>query len=124
MAGLPRSARLRASSDFAPFRHAVGRWQGRYFALRWIGLGHAGARVGLAVSRKVSKRAVVRNRIKRTIRESFRSRRDALPALDILVIARTAAAVAAAVDLRDDLANGWHQLEALKQSAAPGTIGG
>jgi ribonuclease P protein component len=49
------------------------------------------ARLGLAVSRKVSRRAVERNRIKRLVREAFRRRHD-LPALDIVVMARPGAA--------------------------------
>ena len=53
-----------------------------------------GARLGLAVSRKVSKSAVGRNRIKRVAREYFRRRREHLPAVDIVVMARPAAAQA------------------------------
>ncbi|MGF1526043.1 MAG: ribonuclease P protein component [Candidatus Competibacterales bacterium] len=48
-------------------------------------------RLGLAVSRKVSKLAVVRNRIKRVVRESFRQHHVHLPALDIVVVARSTA---------------------------------
>jgi ribonuclease P protein component len=50
------------------------------------------ARLGLAVSRKVSKSAVQRNRIKRLVRESFRKHSADLPALDIVVMARPGAA--------------------------------
>lgn len=82
------------------------------------------ARLGLAVSRKVSKRAVARNRIKRIVRESFRSRRAELPALDVLVIARPAAADAANPVLHADLDTAWRKLQALKPGSAPGTIGG
>ena len=42
------------------------------------------ARLGLVVAKKVLRRAVDRNRVKRVIRESFRKRRG-LPALDIVV---------------------------------------
>ena len=82
------------------------------------------ARVGLAVSRKVSKRAVARNRIKRLVRESFRQQRLNLPAWDVLVIARTSAAEASNEALREDLAGAWLRLAALKPRATPGTIGG
>ncbi len=44
-------------------------------------------RLGLIVSKKVDKRAVVRNRIKRLVRESFRRQQD-LAACDVVVIAR------------------------------------
>lgn len=80
--------------------------------------------MGLAVSRKVCKRAIGRNRIKRVIRESFRAEREALPALDILVIARSSAAAAANPELFAELGSAWHRLKALKQTPSPGTIGG
>ena len=124
MAGLPPAARLRRAADFAALRHATGRWQGRHFLLRWSPTSAGMARLGLAVSRKVSKRAVERNRIKRVIRESFRVRRESLPALDVLVIARISAASADNTVLRDDLEHAWQKLKALKQAPAPGTIGG
>lgn len=124
MAGLPPSARLRRASDFAALQDAAGRWQGRHFLVRWIAASRGRPRLGLAVSRKVSKRAVVRNRIKRIVRESFRLRRGSLPAVDVLVIARSSAAVIDRVALRDDLEDAWRKLEALKPVSTPGTIGG
>ena len=49
-------------------------------------------RLGVTVSRKVG-HAVVRNRVKRRIREWFRAARGAMrPGIDLLVIARRAAA--------------------------------
>lgn len=44
-------------------------------------------RLGLAVSRKVSRKAVVRNRLKRQAREYFRRERGRLCALDFVVVA-------------------------------------
>jgi ribonuclease P protein component len=49
------------------------------------------ARLGLAVSRRVGG-AVVRNRVKRRVREWFRHRRGLLAGLDLVVTARPAAA--------------------------------
>lgn len=46
------------------------------------------SRLGLIVSKKNVKRAVDRNRFKRLIRESYRNRRNELPPLDIVVMAR------------------------------------
>ncbi len=43
------------------------------------------ARLGMLISRKHSARAVVRNRIKRCIREAFRLEQERLGALDVLV---------------------------------------
>lgn len=124
MAGLPPSARLRRASEFAALRNASARIQTRHFLLRGLPSIRSHARLGLAVSRKVSKHAVARNRIKRIIRESFRLRREALPALDVLVIARPSAAVATNPALHTDLDDAWQKLQALKPRATPGTIGG
>ena len=46
-----------------------------------------GARIGTAVSRKVGN-AVVRNRIRRLIKEVFRKMREDLPPADLVVIAK------------------------------------
>ena len=48
-------------------------------------------RLGLAVSRRVARRAVVRNRLKRRIRESFRHHAERLGGLDVVVLARPGA---------------------------------
>lgn len=124
MAGLPPSARLRRAAEFAAFRTASGKVQTQHFLLRVIPSTTGQPRLGLAVSRKVSKRAVARNRIKRIIRESFRLRRGRLPALDVLVIARPSAVAATNPALHSDLEVAWRKLEALMAGRAPGTMGG
>ena len=70
------------------------------------------ARLGMAVSRRVSKLAVVRNRIRRQIRESFRLRRGGLPACDVLVIARGSTAELGNAALREELEHLWRKLVA------------
>lgn len=45
-----------------------------------------GARYGLSVSRKFSKSAVTRNRVRRVLREAFRLRRADLPPLDLVLM--------------------------------------
>jgi ribonuclease P protein component len=45
----------------------------------------SGARLGLIVGKRQLKRAVDRNKVKRVLRETFRTRRTTLPALDIVV---------------------------------------
>jgi len=62
-----------------------------------------GSRIGLTVSRRVGN-AVVRNRVKRRLREWFRqSATRAAGALDWVVIARPAAAVLPSAALRVEL---------------------
>lgn len=83
------------------------------------------ARLGMAVSRRVSKRAVVRNRIRRQIRETFRIQRSRLPNIDILLIARTQAAAQDNAALRNDLAIIWNKLAAYSdQTLKPGDANG
>lgn len=67
-------------------------------------------RIGLTVSRKVSPRAVVRNRLKRRIRESFRLNQERLTGLDIVVLAHACAAAATPQSLRDSLEQHWEEI--------------
>ncbi|MEI7035226.1 ribonuclease P protein component [Fulvimonas yonginensis] len=121
-AGLPRDARLRRAGDFAALRHASGRLGGRCFSVRYRpnGLGHA--RLGLAVSKRVSKRAVERNRIKRLVRESFRRVRAELPPIDLVVMARECAAGLPGAELLAEIDALWRRLPPLKPAEGTGTI--
>lgn len=67
-------------------------------------------RVGLAIAKKQLRRAVDRNRCKRAIRESFRQNTQQLPALDIVVLARSNFLLTDNDKLRDKLARHWQQL--------------
>ena len=120
--GLPPAARLRRAADFSAMRHARGRIETRYFLIRYQASATGSCRMGLAVSRRVSKRAVTRNRIKRAARESFRRARAGLPEVDVLLIARNAAADADNDSLRADLQGAWPRLKTLKPVSAPGTM--
>jgi ribonuclease P protein component len=120
--GLPPVARLRRAADFAALRHAPGRLDTRYFLIRYRPSDGELCRMGLAVSRRVSKRAVDRNRIKRVARESFRHARARIPALDVMLIARQPAASVTTALLRNDLDAAWPRLKPLKQAGAPGTM--
>jgi ribonuclease P protein component len=122
-AGLPRDARVRRAGDFAALRQASGRLGGRCFSVRWRPNGLDHARLGLAISKRVSKRAVERNRIKRAVRESFRRARMQLPAVDLLVIANEAAAARPGTQLMAELEQLWTRVP-LKPVAPTPTIAG
>jgi ribonuclease P protein component len=116
--GLPRSARLLTRRDFASLREQCERLSTRAFVAEYRPSSQGCARLGVAISRRVSKRAVVRNRIRRTIRESFRLHRSALAHLDILLIARSLSAEQTNPHLRADLEVIWRKLDASQATAA------
>ena len=87
-ARFPRRARLVSKADY---RYVFGqpvRSGDRYFTVLARGNGLGFPRLGLAISRKAAKSAVVRNRIKRLIRESFRHHQQVLGGIDIVVVGR------------------------------------
>lgn len=57
----------------------------RHFVLKHRSNAGSGARIGLIVARRLLKRAVDRNLVKRIAREAFRSVRARLPALDLVL---------------------------------------
>ncbi|UNK48250.1 ribonuclease P protein component [Lysobacter sp. S4-A87] len=90
-ARFPRTARVRARSDFDRIFQHGRRVALPVLALHWQASENA-PRLGLAVSRKVDPHAVGRNRIKRVLRTTFRQIRGELAAGDYVVVARPAAA--------------------------------
>jgi ribonuclease P protein component len=61
------------------------KWTRRYFTLYVRPNGDLLARIGIITSKRVAPRAVDRNRMKRLVREAFRSVRLRLPGSDIVV---------------------------------------
>mgnify|MGYP002682735282 CR=1 FL=1 len=73
------------------------------FVLRCYGNDVGVTRWGFAVGKRIAKRAVVRNRTKRRIREIARGLK-VTPGLDLVVVARAPAITADASELADGLA--------------------
>lgn len=121
-AALPRDARLRRAADFAALRTVSGRLGGRCFLLRFGNNDVGTARLGLAISKRCSKRAVDRNRIKRLAREAFRRVRPGLPHVDILVMARDTAVNETGATLLAELDTLLRRIRPLKREGADGTI--
>lgn len=109
-ARLPRAARVLRPADFTALRTSSGRAGGRCFHMRYRDNDLGGARLGLAISKRVSKRAVERNRIKRLVRESFRRVRHQLPPVDLMVMAREQAAGVPGPELLRELDGVWKKL--------------
>lgn len=68
------------------------------------------ARLGLVVGKKTAKSAVVRNRIKRVIRESFRKVHNQLKKVDIIVIARKPCEKLNKEKIRESIDKLWEKL--------------
>ena len=88
----------------------------------WLRPEAASPRLGVAVSRKVDKRAVGRNRIKRIARECFRSVAARLPVADFVLVVQPGASALAADALRAQLATLFERALALKADPGPGTM--
>jgi len=118
-AALPRSARLSGKADFDRVFAAARRKGSRFFRLVLADNVHGWARLGMAVSRRVDKRAVVRNRLRRQVRESLRAAWPGLPAIDIVVTAKPEAARADRADVWRDLVQLWPRLLADIETRRP-----
>ena len=122
-AAFPRQARVRARVEFDRIFGHGRRTASPLMALHWHDDG-APPRLGLAVSRKVDRNAVGRNRIKRQLREQFRQLRPRLRPGGYVVVARPQAAAASAAALREGLLALLHRSGALPAPAADGTMPG
>ncbi len=99
--GLPRALRLRRRNAFKHVYRRGRRERTVLFTLVWLANGRATGRYGITVSRRVG-RAVLRNRVKRIVREALRRRAPELNGVDLIVDVRPAAATPDA-PLRADL---------------------
>ena len=120
-AKFPRSARLLSKAGFDSAFGGVRRHSDLFTAHVRINSGER-ARLGLAIGRRVSKRAVDRNLLKRLVREAFRQIAASLPVCDLVVTAKPGAASATRAELRGDLDRLFRRVAALKPAVAPGTI--
>jgi ribonuclease P protein component len=94
--GFSKDVRLRRRSEFLKVQERGAKHGADCLLVLALPNGRADGltRLGLTVSTKVGN-AVVRNRLRRRLRELFRTRRQTLPrGLDMVIIARTSAAEA------------------------------
>jgi ribonuclease P protein component len=99
---LPKTARLLKRAEFLKLSRSGVKFQSANFIVISSANGGCGARLGITVSSKVGN-SVVRNRIKRRVREFFRRRAALRPSVDILVIARKSAASLAGKSIQGEL---------------------
>lgn len=82
----------------------------RLFTILYTVNGLDEPRLGFAISKRNVRNAVQRNRLRRLVRESFRNRLAEFRALDVVVMARPAAATAGNPDVFASLVRHWAKL--------------
>jgi ribonuclease P protein component len=102
VAEFPKNFRLLHRSDFIRLSGRKTAVSSRSFLVIWDGNGLGYSRLGITASKK-SGISVVRNRVKRCIREYFRQHRSLLPDVDLNVIVRRQAAENSAAVLFSEL---------------------
>ncbi|MBS93356.1 MAG: ribonuclease P protein component [Chromatiales bacterium] len=105
-----RLSRLTTPAQYQRVFSGAKRSGDRYFTVLYRGNERAAPRLGFAVAKKRIAKAVGRNRIRRLARESFRHERRTLGGIDIIIMARTAAASATNAELFASLAQHWDRL--------------
>lgn len=120
----PRSSRLLRPAEFqAVFDHTGSKVGDANFLLLVRANGSDHPRLGLVVAKKKVRRSVDRNRLKRVVRDSFRLHQTALPAVDVIFMARNDLATLASADLHAALAQAWKRLRRKMDSSRPAGSG-
>ncbi len=100
---MDKRERLKARKDFVAVYRKGRAWANRLLVLRALPNGLPNTRRGFVVSKRVGK-AVVRNRLKRRLREGLRSL-TTVTGRDLVFLARPPAAQASYHDLREAIAD-------------------
>ena len=109
--GLPRDQRLRKTRDIQRVQRTGERIRLPSVLVLFTSSEQSQTRVGLTVSRKVGN-AVIRNRVKRWLREAIRHQAEAIPSgRDVVVIAHPRAASAGLEALKHELSRGWNTMK-------------
>ena len=107
----PSRVRLTKPAEFQRvFKHCQIRVGNRWLTVLATPNMLESPRLGLAISRKVARTAVARNRIKRVIRESYRHHREQICPLDIVILGRSGIASQTNTTLTTSLEKLWKQL--------------
>lgn len=106
-----RSQRLLKAPDFTRvFDHQPFKSTDRFWTVLAVPNDKGYARLGVVMTKKRARRAVLRNRLKRLIRESFRYNYRLFQGVDLVVMARHDALAADNQSLRQSLERRWQHL--------------
>lgn len=80
--------RVRTTVAFQHVYSKRKRLSGRYYLLYYLDndIGHS--RLGVVASKRSVKKAVIRNRVRRIVKEAFRKQKNKLPSFDLIFIAK------------------------------------
>ena len=113
-----KKSRLLGASDFQPvFKNARFKVSCQHLLVLAVSGSIDNPRLGLVIAKKNVARAVDRNRVKRILRESFRHNQGLLPALDIVILARSGIGALGKAVLRSKIEKLWQDL--LQKSGRP-----
>ena len=110
MAGLPKQSRLLTKADYNRVFSKSVKVSNSLFLILIHKTSNPYSRLGLVISKKVDKRAVQRNRIKRIVRESFRNSHFQVHC-DYAVLARGKVTSLANKEIFESINKLWHQAQ-------------
>jgi len=106
----PEKNRLIAASEYKKVFTKAVRSTDKYFTVLATAGSSKEPRLGLAISKKNTRLATDRNRLKRIIRESFRHNKQIVSGLDLVVMAKFGAAKVDNRKLFESLSTHWKNL--------------
>jgi ribonuclease P protein component len=106
----PRDYRLVSKAEYQSLFDKSEKANQRHLLALYKVNAMAHARVGIIVGKRVAKKAVTRNTIKRIVRESFRANQPNLKGLDIVIIARQQCDKLNKLQLREGIDKLWEKL--------------
>ncbi|MDH5425363.1 MAG: ribonuclease P protein component [Gammaproteobacteria bacterium] len=118
-AHFPKCAKLLKPAEFKQVFNAAKRAGDRHLTIFYHANERNQPRLGLAISKKVSKLAVERNRIKRLARETFRLKRHELQFADFVVLAKPGAVKVENKELIASFNKLWNKLQHRQDDTKP-----
>ena len=112
--------RLRTKRHFARVQSNSRKLYSRHFAILVSPAEQDRSRIGITITKKIDSRAVVRNRLRRKIREVFRLNREHFAgSFDIIVIARNNAPECSSADVKREIMGALFHGNCLKKRKEP-----
>ena len=120
IAGFSSLVRVRTKAEYTCVFSRRQRFYGRFCVLYYRANELNHFRLGVIISKRNVRHAVLRNRFKRQARETFRLQQRDLPALDIVIVAKSGAGQASKGELRQCLKELTKQLIRQCKASASG----